>query len=230
MSIVLWAVIYLLALFAAWSILRLIWSGVVAYYLARRTRMLSVEIPGADRRIAVVGDSTVYGVGATDTAHSIVGRMAKDFPNVHIDNWSECSRGLSWAARTLESRAGLANARTYDLVIIMTGGINIICGVPARVMRHNLSRAVQNAKKISRNVIIVAPNNVGLAPIINFPLTHLYAHLSRRTHELFKETAKKEGVHFVSLFQEREDCLSADPKRLRALDRTHPSDDGYPLR
>lgn len=201
----------------------------IAWYIARghRTVKKFEQLnPSAEKKILMVGDSTGCGSGASAPCYSIAGRIGADFPHAHLENLSKGGLSLVKAGRVICGIANTENQPAYDLVIIMIGGMNIVYVTPLWLVRRALRGMISCAKRCGREVIIISPNNAGLAPLYRFPIARLYRQRSRAFHALYKEVTQKEQVRHVSLFREKNDepLVARD---LFHLDKTHPNDEGY---
>jgi hypothetical protein len=54
--------------------------------LAKASVPFEVRVKEANRRVLVIGDSTGVGTGASDSADSVAGRIARDYPGTEIVN------------------------------------------------------------------------------------------------------------------------------------------------
>ena len=52
----------------------------------KRVIPVTQSLQSAHKRILVIGDSTSFGTGAIKSENSLVGRLARDFPNTEIVN------------------------------------------------------------------------------------------------------------------------------------------------
>lgn len=206
--------------------------GRIAWYLfiARRpVQKFERHNPATAMRILFVGDSTGCGSGTSDACYSLVGRMGSDLPSAHIENASRGGMMLFGAQRVLKDklRTASGSAREYDLVIIMIGGMDIVYGTPMWLARLILRDVVAYGKQCGRRVVLIGPNNPGLAPLFRFPLSQFYRRRAEALDALYRDIAEREGISYVPLFRKDSDVLSAG--NLYSLDKTHPNDEGYGL-
>lgn len=216
----------LLALYLAWGALYFLWYAAYSHYLARKAPAISFPRDHAEKHIVLMGDSTAVGVGAQHAENTIAGRMAREFPNASISNWSKSACGLHFVARRLEREAAQAHVPVCDLLVLMAGGINVVYVTPLWFVRRNLVRAIRAGKRLSPKVVVIAPNNVGLAPMLFPPFSNLYEHRSAQVDALFKSVCSEDRAACVSLFGAGEDGLTRN-KHTRARDKSHPNDAGY---
>jgi len=223
-------IVFLLVLGAAASYLlygggRIVWHLIISKRLTNSIKKFERLDPTASQRILFIGDSTGYGTGTSDSRYSIVGRLGADFPNAHIENFSETGVYLSRACRVLKEKLAAPDCEKFNAIIIMLGGMNLVHGTPLPLVRRMLRQAIVRSKQCGQATIIIGPNNTGLAPMYPSLLACLYRKRAKRFDALYREVTQEEGVPCVPLFQEHEDELSA--RGLFACDKTHPNDEGY---
>lgn len=181
------------------------------------------EGSGKYRRILVAGDSLAMGVGSARSEGTIAGRLHMDFPDAEIVNSAESGAKLAQVSGQVRAAPG-----QFDYVIIMAGANDIIRFHSWKRAEADAQYLVERAKEKGDHIVWVVSGNIGLAPIWPWPIGALYTYRTRKYHALFESIAKKEGVAFVQLFQERaDDVFTKDPDRYYAEDGLHLSGDGY---
>jgi lysophospholipase L1-like esterase len=178
--------------------------------------------PNARWRVLLIGDSTGYGTGTSDSRYSLTGRLAAEYPNAHIENWSETGSNLGYVFKKLHSRP--VSSPPFDLVIIMAGGMNVVHYTLLPKIRVHLLDVIQEARRHGKDVMIVAPHDAGSVPMFHPPLSWFNRLQARDVNRLFCEVCAAEHVRFVSLFDSNE-ILSKH--NWFSADKTHPTDDGY---
>ena len=176
-------------------------------------------------RILFVGDSTGHGTGASAPRYSIAGRIGADFPHAHIENVSRSGISIGRARHVLGDIVAREVHSRYDLIIIMISGMNVVHLTPLGSVRRDLQETIKLAKRCSAAVIIVSPNNAGLAPLYRFPLAPLYRWRSRAVRDVYEAVAREEQIDHVTLFHEREDPITE--QKLFSRDKMHPNNEGY---
>ena len=203
---------------------------ILSKIIARKTTVVQQPSPNASRHILVIGDSTAYGTGAEKREHSLVGRLARDYPDAHIDNFSENGMSL---AKLFKKLNDLPFNRKYDLIMIHIGGIDVISMTPSSRMtiltRQILKRSLLLLKKPTpKNVVFVSVNNAGCAPAFRFPLDQLFEKRSKKLRDISDKICRDYQATHVALFEEKpDDPLAKDPQSLYAKDGIHPNDNGY---
>lgn len=204
---------------------------VLAKRNGNRAVPVSQHVPNATTHVLVVGDSTAYGTGAEEQQNSLVGRLARNFPHIHIDNAAENGMGLDVLRKKLDTMSG----RSYDITMLHIGGIDVLSMTTDAKIITALKDIFEKARALlksddPRNIVFVSVNNVGCAPAFRFPLNRLLERRSRRLNGLFQVLADEHEVTHVSLFCERDDDpFAARPDELYASDGIHPNDAGYEL-
>ena len=211
----------------AFEVVRLCWYAVVSRHEVKKAFKFSAERPESDIRVLVIGDSTTYGAGVVDPKNSLVGRIANDFPHIHIENWSKSARSISQLSKLLKNIVVQENKpKKYHALLIMVGGIDVIHATPFSLIEKNLRESIQHSKKIADKTIYIIPNNPALTPLQHPPLTWLLRYRSRKMEQLCLRIIEDEQIEHINLFREKEDWLQSSPL-LYSPDKTHPNDAGY---
>ncbi|MEK7604192.1 MAG: GDSL-type esterase/lipase family protein [Patescibacteria group bacterium] len=201
------------------------------YRQLRISRELSAALTTYERhndqapmRVLFIGDSTGYGTGASEGRYSIPGRLAAAIPTAHIENASKPGVYLSYAHTALDTRVQ-KNTPPFDLIVIMLGGMNLVCFTPLALLRRSLKTILTRSQQYGKNIVLISPNNAGL--MLCYPpfLLPLYHNRSRQMKILYQEVAHEVGVSHVSLFHEKNDPVI--DQKLLARDLMHPNDAGY---
>ncbi len=176
-------------------------------------------------RLLVVGDSTAVGTGASAPAQSLVGLIGRAHPDWMIRNLALDGAKLEDIAAQL--RVG---AESYDRLLILGGGNDVIRLSSLPQMREQLNTILALAKQRSSKVVLMPAGNVGNAPFFFWPLSRWMTQRSRELHALAAQLAAVHEVRYVRLFKERaDDPFVAQAELLHAEDGIHPSDAGYAL-
>ena len=224
-------------MYTALEILLILAVGAVLYEIARILGLLGKSLrmtrsirPFEQRpanptvRILLVGDSTGYGTGTTDSRFSITGRIAAEFPGAHVENWSETGSRLKYIARKLRKHP--VAAQPFDLVIIMAGGMSVVHQRSMTTIKGQLEQVVMQARRHGRGVMLVAPHNAGRVPMFRPPLSWRNEKRAQAVDRLFAEVSAEQHIPLASLIHTN-DVLAA--RGLYSKDKTHPVDEGYGL-
>jgi lysophospholipase L1-like esterase len=200
-----------------------LWRG---WALAAESRAFEARLPNAKRTLLVIGDSTAVGTGAERPENSVAGRLSRLVPDVEIINRAEDG------ARTGEliQQLGAAPGAAYDVILIQTGGNDILWFTGLRRLRAATTRLLQEAKTRAGRVVLMSTGDVGTAPAFPVPIDWLYSWRTRRVRELFIGVTARLQVEYVDLYDPgAENPFNANPEPYYATDGLHPSDAGYRL-
>lgn len=190
--------------------------------LARQTAPFSVERSDAVAKILVVGDSTAAGTGASSPDRSLPGQLAAMFPRVSIDNRSAVG------ARFDDVSSQFPSAQTYDAVLVLAGGNDVIALTAEGELRSGVERVALQAAASAPLVVFMPSGNVGNAPFFLPPWSWVMTARAKTLHEVIREAAERHGATYVNLFKPKSrDPFALDPARYHAADGLHPSDAGY---
>lgn len=200
-----------------------LWRGSA---LAAESRAFEARNPDAKRRLLVIGDSTAVGTGAQRQENSVAGRLGRLVPDVAIVNLAEDG------ARTVELARQLRAApdRAFDVILIQSGGNDILRFTDLRRLRIAATRLLADAQEKAPLVVMMSTGDVGQAPAFPPPVDAIYSWQTRRVRALLIELTSRQGVEYVDLYNPRPDNpFRANPERYYARDGLHPSDEGYRL-
>lgn len=190
--------------------------------LARRSEPFSAAPPDPALRVLVIGDSTAVGTGASDSARSVAGLIARDHPDWAIEN--RAADGAKFAAIAAQAEAG----GRFDVVLVMGGGNDVIRFTGEATLRDGVRRTLEAARSLAPRVIVMPAGNVGNAPFFLAPWSWWMTARARTLHAIVREAAAAAGAQYVDLYKDRaDDPFVQDPERMHAADGLHPSDAGY---
>lgn len=199
-----------------------------AHRLSQSTQPFSREGDSLPYSFLVLGDSTVFGTGASKPEHSLVGRIGAAFPDHSI--WNRGINALSLQDLPTVIDSVSQEKSSFDRIFILIGGIDILRLTPMPTIRKNLLRSIKSAKKLSPNIYIASSSNVRSAPFFRFPADRLFEIEHRAVETLYAQVAATEEITHIPLFTEFPFCpFARNPKKLYAEDGIHPSDAGYAL-
>jgi lysophospholipase L1-like esterase len=218
---VLFAVIVIAGALTVHQTLRIWQYGPRAQY---HVRPFDLQNPSAKLRILLVGDSTMVGIGALDSAQSTAGWFAQDLPKAHIDNFSVSGLRLKGLLKIFNPPPG----EHYTLAVAQIGANDIIHFTPLASIREDLNLLIDRLKPIAGTVVIMHSGDVGLAPIFSWPASEILGWRSRQVRSIYMQTAKERGVLYVDLYADRSnDLFLKDIERYYGPDLFHPSGEGY---
>jgi lysophospholipase L1-like esterase len=195
-----------------------VWHVRIGRHLAAIAKPYERILPEAKYKILIVGDSTVLGTGSKDPRESVVGLWGKNFPKASITNRGKNGRRTAEIPAVLEEFADAS----FDLMIIHSGGNDIIYRTPLDKLEQDLDAALRAAKQKAKVVAILHSGNVGTAPIFPWPLSWFYTHRTRQVRDIYVRKAQEQSVIYVDLFAERaNDPFLTDVNNFYATDFLH---------
>lgn len=200
-----------------------LWRG---WALAAESRAFEVRPSNPKRTLLVIGDSTAVGTGAELPDNSVAGRLSRLVPDVEIINRAEDG------ARTGEVvlQLGAAPGTAYDVILIQSGGNDILWLTGLRRLRAAMTALLNEAKARAGHVVMMSTGDVGAAPAFPTPVDWLYSWQTRRVRELLVELTTHLDVEYIDLYDPgAENPFNANPEKYYAADGLHPSDEGYRL-
>src|SRR5690242_1734264 len=151
----------IIGLWLAFSLSRFVWHVRAGQQLRRGARAFQRAMPSAPTKILVAGDSVAVGLGASQPEQSIAGLFGQDFPQADVTNV-----GVSGAETDglVTQLAGLAGQH-FSAVVLIIGANDVVHGRNLRGSLIRLDRALQQARELSDQVILMPEGNMGNAPI-----------------------------------------------------------------
>lgn len=193
----------------------------VAYFfvqsknLSKKTHNFVDNNRAYDKKILMIGDSIMRGVGTSHSERSLQALVAKHSPESLVTVFAKDGA----RAREIMIELKKRDKGKYDQVIIFCGGMDIIYFSSDKEISGRLQELFLYAKLLSSNVLYISPANVGHAPLFPFPLSHVYARRSKNFLDISQECAKKHGITFVDYYSTSHSHY--------ACDKSHPDDYGY---
>jgi lysophospholipase L1-like esterase len=183
------------------------------------------QIPDmSSKKILVVGDSTAVGTGSLDPTKSVAGRLGAEYPYATIVNHSKNGRKTGEMIAVVKEEEG----KRFDLVLLQTGGNDIIRFVPLEKVASDVDTLLTESKKLSDRVVLVTSGDVGAAPFFPRPINIFWSRRTSAVRVLFMDAAKKHDVVYVDLLGYGVDGIfNTDIKKYYSPDLLHPSEDGY---
>jgi lysophospholipase L1-like esterase len=197
---------------------RFYWRVRVGKALAAAARPYERILPDASFRMLVIGDSTALGTGVADPRQSVAGLFGERFPHISVINRGKNGRLTSEIVAALDEFPD----NSLDLIVMHTGGNDIIYFTSLDELVGHLEQALLAAKRKAKHVAVLHSGNVGTAPIFPRPLGWLYTARTRRVRDIYINKAQELDVVYVDLFAERSnDPFLQDIKNSYAADYLH---------
>lgn len=218
--------ILILLAIVTYELIRLFFGWLLTHRLSKQTLRFSREEPHLPYSFLLLGDSTVYGVGASDPKQSLAGRIATAFPKYNILNHGMIALPLESLPDVIDTVS--QKYKTVDSILILIGGIDILRLTPPSTIEQHLLRSITAAKHLSSNIFLASSSNIRSAPFFRFPASYFFEKQHRSVEAIYARIAAKEHITHIPLFTERSSCPFAhDPKKLYAADGLHPNNEGY---
>lgn len=205
----------------------------IRFYLTVQVskRIIDATVPfqksgeGTENAILVLGDSTAVGIGAARAEESVAGRVSQYLAADSVENYA-VSGALTKELSAQRERAQLAQ---YRLILIQTGGNDIIRFTPAARAGEDLRRVIRTLPRADK-VVIISAGDVGGATLFPWPVRPFHTHLNNQYHEAFSKIAAEEGVTYVNFGNSPATRqINEKPEVYLAADGLHPSSEGYRL-
>jgi lysophospholipase L1-like esterase len=194
--------------------------------LAKASVPFEVRVKEANRRVLVIGDSTGVGTGASDSADSVAGRIARDYPGTEIVNRAQDGAKVE---DIFEQLKDFRNGE-FDLVLLQVGGNDIIRFTDLDRLNDSISEVLHIASDKGGKLIFMSTGNVGLAPVFFPPVNWIYSWRTRKVRAIFMAVSRREKIEYIDLFKERDkDPFLRDSATFYAADTLHPGSEGYRL-
>lgn len=194
--------------------------------MAKESVPYEQEVRNPKYHFLILGDSTAVGVGASNPAFSVAGRIGAEFPRANIVNLGRNGRKTKDLIPLLEELQGTE----FDLVEIHIGGNDAVRFTNLDGLGDDLSRVIVLAKRLSDNVLIISHGNAGTVRMFPYGTRWLFQARSESVRDVFTKVTSVNEVPFVDLYVDHlQDPFAIDPATYYAQDYFHPSNDGYAL-
>lgn len=173
--------------------------------------------------IAIFGDSTALGVGASMPVKSLAGLLGSNNPQSAVINISTNGFSIGQIADVLEKENN-----NFDILFICCGGIDILYLKNNQQIQKDIQRLFSVANNKSSKIIIVTPLNLGLSSAFPWFLKKFFLHRSKKIGRIIQDEAQKFPKIFVSNNLMIDSSNLIPPwQKISAFDRIHPNDEGY---
>lgn len=211
---------------AIYQFLRIQHFKAIGKALVVKTKPFSSHPHSSTKRILVLGDSLAVGVGATESKHSIAGRIGHDHPHASITN-----AAISGArVEDVLQQIAAFHEEHFDLIIIQIGGNDVTHFTSLKKIAEDMNKIIKQAKIIAPHVLVWSSGSVGFAPIFIPPLSWIYTAETRRIYRTLSRIVTAAGCTYVNLFVPwSEDIFKTDTKKYYAPDCFHVADAAYDI-
>jgi lysophospholipase L1-like esterase len=213
--------------------------AVEALYVSRREFLAAETAPAIGGtygrafapplRLAVLGDSTAAGVGASRVEDTVPGRVAQVLADtgrfVTLDGL-----GVSGSrAADLAPQVSRALVHAPDVALVLVGANDATHLTALDGIRDDVRAAVARLRAAGVPVVVGTCPDLGAATAFPPPLRQVVAWQGRRVAAATADAVRLAGGVAVDLGAETGPAFRSDPARYLSSDRFHPSADGYAL-
>jgi lysophospholipase L1-like esterase len=197
------------------------WGPLQTLWLIVRVTPFEQTISGTPQ-ILVLGDSTGYGTGATDSKHSVAGRIGSDF-SVTIKNNSVNGRTIGELVPVAQSVE-----QSYDLILLQIGANDILQKRSLKQTESDLRAVITSLTPHTQTLVMMSSGNVGSSPRFTGEAADTYSTLSRTFRDMYIRVAADTPLTYIDLFTEAEDdVFLQNPEIYTSIDGLHPTNAGY---
>jgi lysophospholipase L1-like esterase len=186
------------------------------------------EGSGTPLRLAVLGDSLVEGVGASDAERSLPGQIASKVADqsgraVHVTGF-----GVSGAVtREVFEQLDQIEPGRFDAIVIEIGSNDVTHRTRLKPLEHDTRTMLARAKELAPLVVLGSSGRLD-TPIFLPPLRQIVVHRATQIREVQGNVARELDVPFMNVADDvaptYESTAGSDSR-----DRFHPSDVGYEI-
>ncbi|MGC9666757.1 SGNH/GDSL hydrolase family protein [Planosporangium sp. 12N6] len=186
------------------------------------------EHDGDPVTLVVLGDSTAAGYGA-DSARNTPGALlaAGLAEQLRRPVSLRCLAVVGAESRSLDPQVERALEIGPDLAVILVGGNDVTHRRPVSEAIDHLVAAVRSLRQAGTDVVVGTCPDLGTIQPIQPPLRWLARRWSRQLAAAQTVAVVEAGGRTVSLADLLSPAFTAEPDRMFAWDRFHPSGDGY---
>lgn len=184
------------------------------------------EQKGTDgKSLLILGDSTGYGTGASESKYSIAGLIGSEYPTLTIINNSKNTRTIG------ELRSDIKNLEgTYDVILLQIGANDILQERPQDRVLEDLRVVLDALAPRTKKIVMISSSNVGGAA--RFKNDKKAAYFQEQSIDFGKAflafNAERPYFTYVDLYVAPEyDPFVLEPHIYTANDELHPTNAGY---
>lgn len=175
-------------------------------------------------QVAVFGDSSAYGIGASDYTQTYHYQFLQKQPGTfRVHNYGEVGLRVGEVAQHLQQ------IKHVDLLFISIGGNDVTHLTRFSELSNQLDKMLALAESKADTVILITPGSMGDVGLLPWPIRAFLGYRSAQVSSLTKIVAAKHNVIQVDMFSHIEYSFNQNPKTNFAADLFHPSNAGYAL-
>jgi lysophospholipase L1-like esterase len=182
------------------------------------------ELPDAEMKILMIGDSTCVGTGADTADSSLAGLVGKTYPKASITNL-----GVNGAkTHELIPRLEKLKGQRFDLIMLHIGGNDSVRRTDLQELEVSIKKVLELSNGLSDHVVLTSTGNLATARLLPFGTRWIFERQTLKVREIFKREAERVGMIYNDIFREKAlDPFAIDPDKYYASDSFHPSTIGY---
>lgn len=223
-----YTIIFFICLEVVYEIARMLYYGAHSKRQTKSITRFSRENLENDEKplgnILCIGDSVMYGSGASKREYTLVAHIAKMFPEHCIYNESV----LGMKTKEVYRYAKKYEHIPLDYVFIFCGGMDILHFSSLSETVKNIREVCTLLEKNTKHIYYITTPDVGKAPIFSFLFSYVYSLRSRILHDMIYAEFKKNKmteVHVIDMSKKENTLKSA----FYSKDKSHPNDTGYTI-
>ncbi len=179
--------------------------------------------------LLLLGDSIAAGLGADRAKRTLGAQLARRLAD-RTDRAVRLHTAAVVGSETVMLRtqlAGLPDGYVADVAVIVTGGNDVTHRVKPTVSCDHLESAVTTLQGQGTHVVVGTCPDLSALTAVPQPLRTIIGLASRQLASAQRETVTAIGARAVSLGQVVGPFFVAQPAKMFAIDRFHPSGAGY---
>ena len=223
-----YTIIFFICLEIVYEILRMLYYGVHSRRQTKSITRFSRESLGDNEKplgnILCIGDSVMYGSGASKREYTLAAHIAKMFPQHALYNESV----LGMKTKEMYRHAKKYEHIPLDYVFIFCGGMDILHFSSLSETVKNIREVCTLLEKNTKHIYYITTPDVGKAPIFFFLFSYVYSLRSRILHDMiYAQLHIMRGVkvHIIDIIKKEDTLKSA----FYSKDKSHPNDTGYTI-
>lgn len=211
-----------------------LFDGIRILLLIRKTIALEKQIlpftrtiPNAQKRILILGDSTAFGTGVSDSKDSTAGRLGALYPEAEIVNLAV--NGLRIKG-LLEILSSIDKNDHYELILIQIGANDIIRFTSINEVKAGIEKVLTRSRDFKGKVILLHSGNIGHAKLFPWYLRPILSKRSMEVRALYQSASASYGAIYIDLIAAPTANLFIEkPDVYYANDKLHLTGEGYGL-
>ncbi|QIG43746.1 SGNH/GDSL hydrolase family protein [Nocardioides anomalus] len=178
-------------------------------------------------RLALVGDSIAWGVGASAEADRLGPRLARALEARGTTTETHVYAVPGARSSSLAAQVQRAVAWPPELTVVVIGANDLTHLQPVAEAAAALGEAVRRLREVGSEVVVAPAPDLSMVPHVPAPLRPLVQVASAEMRARQSEVALALGARVADADGATSRAFHDDPGRMFAADRFHPSSAGY---